>query len=133
MLENEALLMQRTRHHTNCPVPKVVAYDEKLNNAIGAPYILMEKIEGTLALDMWLGQPYKHIPDAEMHLHADDPSLELEQKRITFLRLLAQAMSQLAPLKFNEIGIPVFYNPTDEQPDYIGQCGTDIRKRIWRP
>jgi hypothetical protein len=80
----------------------------------------MKKIEGIPALDMWLGQPYKYIPDAEMHLHADDPSLELEQKRITFLRSLAQATSQLAPLKFNNIGIPVFYDPTGEQPAQIG-------------
>jgi hypothetical protein len=59
-----------------------------------------------------------------MHLHADDPSPELEQKRTTFLRSLAQAMSELAPLKFNEIGTPVFYDPKNEQPDYIGS--------VWR-
>jgi hypothetical protein len=124
VLESEAKLMQYIRFHTKCLVPEVVAYDETLKNAIGAPYILMKKMEGIPAIDAWFGQPYKAIPDAEMHLHADDPSPELEQKRITFLRSLAQAMSELAPLKFNEIGIPVFSDMKSEQPDYISS--------VWR-
>jgi hypothetical protein len=89
MLENEARLVQHIRHHTKCPVPEVVGYDEQLKNGIGAPYILKKKIDCIPAIDMWLGQPYKAIPNAEMHLHADDSSPKLEQKRITFLRSLA--------------------------------------------
>jgi hypothetical protein len=122
MLENEARLMQHILYHTQCPVPEVVAYDESLNNEIGAPYILMKKIEGIPALDFWLGKPYKMIPDAVLHLYADNPSPELEQKRLTLLRSLAQAMSELASLKFREIGIPVFSNPKNETPDYIGSA-----------
>ena len=127
MLETEAILMQHIHRQTKCPVPEVVAYDEKLNNAIGAPYILMKKMEGIPALDFWLGKPYKAIPDAVLHLYADDTSPELEQKRITFLRSLAQAMSELAPLKFDGIGLPVFHNLNTKYPHYTIGIGS-----IWR-
>jgi hypothetical protein len=122
--DHRATLMQHIRHHTNYPVTEVIAYDETLNNAIDAPYILMKNTEDIPAIDMWFGQPYKAIPNAEMYLHAGDPSPKLEQKRTTFLRSLAQAMSQLAPLKFNEIGIPVFSDLESEQTDYVGS--------VWR-
>jgi serine/threonine protein kinase len=119
MLEVEAQMMQHIRHHTDWPVPDVIAYDGSLGNAIGAPYILMKKMEGISAVDIWLGQPYKTIKDAELHLNADDPSPELEKKRITFLRSLAQAMSQLAPLEFEYTGFPIFHDPKGVQPEYI--------------
>jgi hypothetical protein len=124
MLENEAMLMQHIRRHTSCPVPEVVTYDGKLENEIGVPYILMKKIKGIPAMDMWLGQPHKTIKTSELHLNADDLSPELEVKRLTFLRSLADAMSQLSFLEFDKIGLPVFSYPEDEQSDHISS--------VWR-
>lgn len=119
MLECEAQLLKHIRHHTDCPVPEVVAYDGGLQNAIGAPYILMKKIKGIAATDLWLGQPYRMFKSDDLHLEADDPSPEVEQKRVTFLRSLAQAMSQLATLKFPYTGVPSYGCPEDKNPKFI--------------
>ncbi|KAF1835313.1 hypothetical protein BDW02DRAFT_548549 [Decorospora gaudefroyi] len=108
MMANEANIMRLIRHTTSCPVPQVLAFDWTLNNGIRAPYILMTKLNGIPAVDVWLGQPYKRIPKPTLHLHADNAAPGLEKKRVTFLRSLARAMSQLAPLEFDQIGIPVF-------------------------
>ena len=120
MLRNEAVLMQHIRHHTQCPVPEVIAFDETLDNPIGAPYILMEEMAGSSALDMWFGKSHNDVPNGEQYLEADDPSLELEQKRTRFLASLAQAMSHLQNLEFKRIGIPVFNEPEDELPTSYG-------------
>ncbi|KAI4610444.1 hypothetical protein J4E80_008208 [Alternaria sp. BMP 0032] len=119
MLECEAQLLKHIRHHTDCPVPEVVAYDGGLNNAIGAPYILMKKMQGMAATDLWLGQRYITIKSDDLHLGADDPSPEVEQKRITFLRSLAQAMSQLATIEFPYTGVPSYEYPEDNNPKFI--------------
>ncbi|KAI4957983.1 hypothetical protein J4E86_005123 [Alternaria arbusti] len=100
-------------------IPEVVAYDGGLQNAIGAPYILMKKIKGIAATDLWLGQPYRMFKSDDLHLEADDPSPEVEQKRVTFLRSLAQAMSQLATLKFPYTGVPSYGCPEDKNPKFI--------------
>ncbi|KAI4648697.1 uncharacterized protein J4E78_008760 [Alternaria triticimaculans] len=119
MLECEAQLLKHIRHHTDCPVPEVVAFDGGLNNAIGAPYILMKKIKGIAATDLWLGQPYRMFKSDDLHLEADDPSPEVEQKRVTFLRSLAKAMSQLATLEFPYTGVPSYEYPEDKNPKFI--------------
>ncbi|KAF1851476.1 uncharacterized protein K460DRAFT_268296, partial [Cucurbitaria berberidis CBS 394.84] len=120
MLRGEASLMQHIRHHTECPVPEVIAFDDSVSNPIGAPYILMKRMSGVSALDMWLGQPYKTLKSGEEHMNADDPSPETERKRITFLRSLAHAMSHLQKLNFDEIGVPVFEEAEDKYPRYFG-------------
>lgn len=121
MLRQEALLMQHIRHHTECPIPEVVAFDETLGNAIGAPFILMKKIPGMSAEEMWIGQHLPNPPeDDEEYLIADQPQGELRAIRMTFLHSLARAMSQLHTLKFDQIGVPVFDNPEDDQPLFIG-------------
>jgi hypothetical protein len=119
-LKSEAQPVQHIWHHTDCWVPEVIAYDGSLENAIGAPYILMKKMEGVSATDMWVGRSYKTMKGAELYLNVDDPSPELEKKCITFLRSLARAMSELAPLEFKYTGMPAFFDPKDKQPSYIG-------------
>lgn len=119
MLRNEAVLMQHIRHHTTCPVPEVIAFDNTLDNALGVPYILMKKINGMSAMDMWLGQSYEDF-EGELHHNADEPTPEVEQKRLTFLSSLAEAMAQLQRLQFDKIGIPVFDKPEDEHPTSFG-------------
>ncbi|CAO2657953.1 Nn.00g072130.m01.CDS01 [Neocucurbitaria sp. VM-36] len=120
MLRNEAILMQHIRHYTECPVPKVITFDEYMDNPIGAPYILMEMMSGVSALDLWVGQPHKSLKIGEEYLDADTPTQEIEQKRMTFLRSLAHAMSHLQNLQFAEIGLPVFDKAEDGEPGYYG-------------
>ena len=110
MLRNEAVLVKHIRHHTACPVPEIVAFDETLDNPINAPYILMKKVPGKPATDLW----------ETSHTNADDPPLALEEKRIRFLTSLAKAMSHLSELRFSKIGIPVFVNPEDAEPTSFG-------------
>jgi len=120
MLRNEAVLMQHIRHHTQCPVPEVVAFDDSVDNALAAPFILMKEMPGSSALDFWFGKTFKDLPNGEQYLEADVPSPELEQKRVRFLTSLAQAMSQLQTLEFKRIGVPVFDKPEDEVPKKVG-------------
>jgi serine/threonine protein kinase len=121
MLRNEAVLMQHIRHHTECPVPEIIAFDETLNNSIGAPYILMEKIDGMSALDMWQGKMLANPPiDGAEYMNADDPCTVLAELRTNFLKSLAHAMSKLCTLEFTEIGVPVFERPEDDRPVTFG-------------
>ncbi|KAF2030480.1 hypothetical protein EK21DRAFT_65382 [Setomelanomma holmii] len=120
MLRNEAVLMQHIRHHTACPVPEIIAFDDTRDNDIGLPYILMKKMSGVSALNLWLGQPYEDLDMDKAHLTADVPDPEVEQKRLTFLKSLAQAMAKLRRLKFDEIGVSVFHKRKDERPTSYG-------------
>ncbi|KAJ4366230.1 hypothetical protein N0V83_007866 [Neocucurbitaria cava] len=121
MMRNEAVIMQHIHHRTDCPVPKVIAFDEYINNELGAPYILMEKMSGVSAMGLWLGQPPENLTSGEEHEHLDagNPSLEAEEKRTNFLRSLAHAMSHLKDLKFAGIGLPVYDEATDCKPEYF--------------
>ncbi|KAH6853015.1 hypothetical protein BKA58DRAFT_444816 [Alternaria rosae] len=84
-----------------------------------APYILVKKMEGMAATDLWLGQPYRMVKTDDLHLEADDPSPEVEQKRVTFLRSFAQAMSQPVTLEFQYTGVPNYEYPEDKNPKFI--------------
>ncbi|KAI4943573.1 hypothetical protein J4E91_009210 [Alternaria rosae] len=119
MLECEAQLLKHIRHHTDCPVPELVAYDGGWQCAIGGPYILVKKMEGMAATDLWFGEPYRMVKTDDLHLEADDPSPEVEQKRVTFLRSFAQAMSQPVTLEFQYTGVPNYEYPEDKNPKFI--------------
>jgi len=121
MLRNEATLIQHTRHHTKCPVPEVIAFDATLDNAIGAPYILMKKLKGMSASDMWQGLMLPNPPKYDKeYMNADEPHPVLEALRVNILKSLASAMVQLQTLEFDSIGIPVLDRPEDAQPSSIG-------------
>jgi hypothetical protein len=134
MLRNEAVLMQHIRHHTTCPVPEIIAFDDTRANGLGAPYILMKKIEGISALHVWMGL---HLPgppkNDEEHLEADDPKPALEEIRKNFLKSLANAMSQLKTLKFDQIGVPVFDKPEDDKPSSYGPVWRWHSPLEWQP
>jgi hypothetical protein len=115
-LENEATLMLWIHKKTQIPVPEVLHYHETCDNAVGAPYILMTKLPGKQAADVWFGKPFADLTHRE-HLNlAEQPSPELEQKRITFLKSLADMMAQLNTLEFDRIGVPEFYKPSPLEP-----------------
>jgi hypothetical protein len=69
---------------------------------------------------MWQEQICASPTPSDAHPNADEPSLNLEKKRITFLKSLAKAMAQLQKLEFEMIGTPVFKRPCDDQPASFG-------------
>lgn len=102
-LENEAMLMQYIRQKTDLPVPEVLNFDNTYSNVIGAPYILMSKLPGKSAWNLWFD-----TENEVSHMNIDDPPEDLEQKRVNFLRSLAAAMAKLDKLEFEKIGEPSF-------------------------
>jgi len=134
MLRNEAVMLQHIRHHTKCPVPEVVSFDQTLNNSIGAPYILMKKVPGMSAHDVWQGNHlYDQPAPGDEHLNADQPSVLLEAIRINFIKSLAIAMSHLHKLEFTNTGVPVFEHPEDEEPSSIGSAYVWHTKSAMQP
>ncbi|KAL4935705.1 hypothetical protein BDV06DRAFT_234005 [Aspergillus oleicola] len=50
-LENEVATMQFIKEHSSLPVPRVFAYESGENNPVGAAFILMEVLPGSVAMD----------------------------------------------------------------------------------
>lgn len=98
LLRDNALTMRMISRETDVPLPKILTYDTKLDNAIGAPYVLMSCLQGRSASDLW-----------------DDEGgpTPLEERRQRILRTLAVAMSELRALQFNKTGTVSF--PQDSE------------------
>ena len=52
MMQSEIDTMSFLREYTDIPVPSVFAYDTTASNTVGAPYMFMECVQGTCAMDM---------------------------------------------------------------------------------
>lgn len=108
MFENQVKLMIHI--HLNCPsvpVPNILDYSATLDNALGVPYILMEKLEGEAAGLLWLEDPDADEP----WITADSPSSTTHSLRVNFLESLAKIMVELESIKFDQIGLPVISAP----------------------
>ena len=81
-LQSEIDTMSFIHEYTDIPVPQVFLYDTGANNAVGAPYMLMECIKGNPALDV-AAHPNK-IP---AQYHAKYIEAEASVVVITLLRL----------------------------------------------
>ncbi|KAF2090968.1 hypothetical protein K490DRAFT_62299 [Saccharata proteae CBS 121410] len=90
-LRTEAQTMRYIEQKTTVPVAHVYGFDTGFDNEIGAPYILLQRLNGDLMCDAW---------------HSVDPAtdLTLEEKRDNMCRTLAEAMSGLHALSFPSIG-----------------------------
>ncbi|KAF2662522.1 hypothetical protein K491DRAFT_673040 [Lophiostoma macrostomum CBS 122681] len=101
-LRSEAQTMNFIRRNTSVPIPEVIAFDDSLDNAIAAPYILMRAIEGRVATHAWYGR----TPNGQLDKsNADNPSLATVQQRKRFLKNLAYTMAELRHLRFDKIGM----------------------------
>ncbi|KAF2273452.1 uncharacterized protein EI97DRAFT_444969 [Westerdykella ornata] len=133
MLDDEAVLMRYIKHHTKVPLPKVLGSGCTVWNEIGAPFIIMEKLPGKQAYDLWYEDSEEDRPNGKpFFLLADQPSEATEAKRLTFLRSLAACMAELGKLQFRGIGIPHCNNFSldDEptiRPSYHWLSGTDMK------
>ncbi|KAF2494319.1 hypothetical protein BU16DRAFT_540797 [Lophium mytilinum] len=106
-LRTEALTMRYIRMKTNgkFPVPDVYRYSTVLENEIGAPYIVMEAMEGVPATDVW-------HPEGDVEVNTI-------QIRHDLLKSLAEAMAGLQDLVFDKAGMLDFENDDLEAP-FIG-------------
>ncbi|KAJ4988133.1 hypothetical protein SVAN01_06385 [Stagonosporopsis vannaccii] len=103
MLECEVQLVEHIRQNTKAPVPHILAYSSHCDNKLGSPYILMTKLHGKSAYEVWFDFPYT---PSDAFRNADVPSIDTEKKRINFLRSLARTMTEIQGLSFDKIGIP---------------------------
>ncbi|KAI4689073.1 hypothetical protein J4E81_007790 [Alternaria sp. BMP 2799] len=100
-LHCEVALMQWLRNKTSIPLPEVVDFALDIETSfIGAPYILMKRMPGKAAQNVWYDKP-----SDRNHVTTNCVSPETEKKRRNILRSLAQCMSQLRDVSFNEIGL----------------------------
>jgi hypothetical protein len=94
-------LLEHLSYNTTVPAPSVIAFDDTLDNCIGAPYCLMERVHGKPAHHLW----FEHPKDRD-HITANKVTAETEAKRCNFLRSLAHAMAGLQIMEFDSIGAP---------------------------
>jgi hypothetical protein len=119
MLRSEFGTMKLIHERTKCPVPEVVAYDDTLDNVLGAPFIIMKASSGFMAGTIWFDRDSDGDEDYE---NADFPTEETHKKRTVFLQSLARAMSELQTLSFGKIGILDFDNLNTDGSPSIGPC-----------
>ncbi len=100
--------MRLVRRMTTIPVPEVFAFDGSLDNELGCPFILMEKVHGKDLDQVWF--------DREK-----SPAMR-EQVRIRALQGIADAMTQLNSLAFSYGGSLVF----DAQGNALGIGGMNV-------
>ncbi|KAI6821092.1 hypothetical protein KC340_g13006 [Hortaea werneckii] len=82
--ESEIATREHVRKHTTIPVPETYYINLDPTNAVGAPFVLMEHIEGHTLADMW-------------------PALKTDY-RLAVLSDIAKVLAQLVRLCFNTIG-----------------------------
>jgi hypothetical protein len=100
--EVTTLELIRTKTDAKCPVPHVLGHDDAMDNEIGAPYIIMERLPRSSALDLW----YDYKQDGEYYYEPE--TLENEDKaalRERFLWSLAEKMSLLRSIQVPKIGM----------------------------
>ena len=93
-LASEAFTMRLIRRETTVPVPEVFAFDASLENELGCPFILMELIHGKPLHEVWFVQGVSQAIR--------------EQIRIRSLQGIAEAMTQLNALAFDQGGSLLF-------------------------
>ncbi|KAI4610479.1 hypothetical protein J4E80_008243 [Alternaria sp. BMP 0032] len=121
MMHSEFGTIKFIGERTKCPVPEVVAYNDTLDNTLGAPYILMKACTGRSASEVWHdAHPIHKDWDRDT---VDFPSKELASKRERILRSLAQAMAELRHLEFDKIGALDF--------DTVDTNGTPAIGSLW--
>lgn len=109
-LECEASLLREINDRTNLPAPKMIAYCTTVNNPLGYPYIMTEKLPGEPSCMIWQeGQ-------------RDEPSEATEACRVNFLKSLASVMSELGKLgAYTGLGMPLHRRgrPVEMRDSYV--------------
>jgi hypothetical protein len=88
-IRSAACTMIYLRRKTSIPIPEIHGSDETINNEVGAPYIMMEFVDGYSVDELWFD---------------DRGPTPLPLRRIRILKTLAEAMSELRKFQFDKIG-----------------------------
>ncbi|KAI1424606.1 hypothetical protein F5Y12DRAFT_442294 [Xylaria sp. FL1777] len=96
-LRAEAFLLHMLREETGVPVPEVIDADCRPGNEVGAPWLLMEFVQGRRLEDVWFG---RDSGDVDGHV--------LKERREKILRNVATAMLELGKYEFDSGGALVF-------------------------
>lgn len=80
------------RAKTSFPVPEIHRYDIDPNNNVGAPYILMDYIHGTVAMEL------QHLKDCGIGLYGTPDQDQ------NFKWQMANIQAELSLIRFNKIG-----------------------------
>jgi len=111
----EMALLAHLRNTTSIPVPEVLAFSDKLDTPIGAPFCIMKQLPGKPAHHVWFPDPANRN-----HVTANAVTAANETKRCNILRSLAHFMAELATLTFDKIGTPDLANPScDGEPHNV--------------
>jgi hypothetical protein len=86
-LRSDIIGMQLIQSRTNIPIPRIHDFSVNPENAIGRPYMLMERVKGTQLCKLWF-----------------DHAWFTEERRKTVFESLVSYMSQLQSLEFLSIG-----------------------------
>jgi hypothetical protein len=106
MLRREVELIAYLKQSTQIPVPEILAFcDNPRNSIVGAPYVLMNRMAGKLAIDNWVDDGKASSDEEEAEIDQDWPSEQTVARRTTFLRSLATMMTQLQHLEFRRTGV----------------------------
>ncbi|KAI9748398.1 MAG: hypothetical protein M4579_007235 [Chaenotheca gracillima] len=116
IMKVEVASMKFLRARTSIPVPTVHDWSLDKTNEIGAPYILMDYIDGTTAND---------LQDAK---ECENESFGTPEQDRNFRKQMAGIQVELASLKFDKIGS--LYQDEESLEFYIGP-DLDTRKGPW--
>ncbi|KAK7186817.1 hypothetical protein DPSP01_009954 [Paraphaeosphaeria sporulosa] len=119
----EVMNQQYLCNKTKIPVPTVYEWNDGFDNVLGAPFIIMSRVNGCSAyenlwfdMDMW-----NWTEDGKLIIRgAGNPSPELEGKRLKFLKDLAKLMADLQNHEFDKIGALHIEDRWDAPPPTIG-------------
>ncbi|KAL9620174.1 MAG: hypothetical protein Q9160_005289 [Pyrenula sp. 1 TL-2023] len=116
-LKSEIATMRLLRSRSSIPVPAIYAYDAHDNNDVGAPYILMEYLDGNIATELVAAKGLKPFvfgtPDQDR----------------AFRRRLAEIQVILSSITFDQIGS--LYEDEDTHEFFIGP-EVETGKGPWR-
>ncbi|KAL1611986.1 hypothetical protein SLS60_000209 [Paraconiothyrium brasiliense] len=122
-LRTEILNMKYLYDETKIMLPYIHQWDEGFDNILGAPYTIMSRIDGVSAHEnLWYEEEMwgETADGAPILRGADNPSPELERKRLRFLEDLAKIMADLQNHVFDKMGALHCVDHWDPPPPTVG-------------
>jgi Phosphotransferase enzyme family len=101
-MESEVVTMMYVKANSTIPVPEVYGYNTSHKNAIGAPYMLIEHVQGTSLFWKCLAPDYNHV------------------HHVKVIKQVAIILAQLWTLRFSMIGS--LHRRSSDEEIYIGEA-----------
>lgn len=121
-LRTDVMNMRYISDNTSIRVPFVHHWDNSLDNVLGAPYTIMDRVEGVSAHEnLWYDEEmWVERAEGGWTIKGDDPSPALERKRLRFLKDLAKIMVELREHQFDKMGALHIEDHWDPPPPTVG-------------